>query len=147
MQLTKSFIINLLSISTMTLATSDPDGGPNAAAVYFAADDDLHLYFFSDPGSQHSQHVAYNPRAAVALFPLCLGWEDIRGLQMRGEVHLVERGPEWDVGWEIYAAKFPFVKELKEIIASNTLYVFIPHWVRQVDNSRGFGFKQEWTIP
>jgi hypothetical protein len=140
-------LTDLLSASTMTLATSGTDGAPHATPVYFAADENLHLYFFSDPQSLHGQHVAHHPRAAASLYPLCSGWEDIRGLQMQGEIHPVEQGAAWDAGWEIYAAKFPFVKGLKDIVASNTLYVFIPHWVRLVDNRRGFGFKQEWTIP
>jgi uncharacterized protein YhbP (UPF0306 family) len=54
---------------------------------------------------------------------------------------------EWDHAWELYVAKFPFVMELKAIVERNTLYAFIPSWVRQVDNRRGFGFKQEWSLP
>ena len=26
------------------------------------------------------------------------------------------------------------------------LYAFIPHWIRLVDNLRGFGFKEERTL-
>lgn len=140
-------LADLLSVSTMTLATSDPDGLPHAAPVYFAAGENLHLYFFSDPKSKHNLHVANHPHAAVALYPICTHWEDIRGLQMHGQVQQVAQGPDWEIGWETYAAKFPFVKELKDIVAGNSLYVFIPQWLRLVDNTQGFGFKEEWTIP
>jgi uncharacterized protein YhbP (UPF0306 family) len=131
----------------MTLATSGPDGTPQAAPVYFASSPDLRLYFFSDPDSQHSRHLAENPRAAAAIYPECHDWQDIRGLQLHGEVRPVLPGPEWDAAWGLYAAKFPFVSELRAVVERNALYVFIPHWVRLVDNRRGFGFKQEWTLP
>lgn len=138
---------DLLSISTMTLATMGVTGETHAAPVYFVADEDLQLYFFSDPESQHSQDIAHQPAAAVAFYPECFSWEDIRGVQMRGEVHLVEPEAGWERAWELYQSKFPFVRALKEIVAENAMYVFKPNWIRLVDNQRGFGFKQEWTLP
>ena len=143
----KSLILNLLSVSTMTLATTGSSGETHAAPVYFVADEELKLYFFSAPDSQHGQDITHNPFAAVAFYPECQGWEDIRGLQMRGEVRVVEPGPQWEAAWERYAAKFPFASQLKDIVAQNMLYVFLPDWIRLVDNRQGFGFKQEWTLP
>lgn len=137
----------LLDLTTLTLATSGPDGEPHGAALYFAADEKLRLYFFSDRSSQHTQDILVDGRAAVTIQPQCHGWEDIRGLQMRGQVHLVNSGDEWERAWEIYVKKFPFVSELQEIVAQNQFYVFLPNWVRLVDNRRGFGYKSEWTLP
>jgi uncharacterized protein YhbP (UPF0306 family) len=137
----------ILLLSTMTLATCDASGAPHAAPVYFVADEDLRLYFFSDPESQHSLDLRRDPRAAAAVYPECHGWQEIRGLQLHGEVRSVSPGAEWDAAWALYAAKFPFVNELKEAVMSNSLYVFTPRWVRLVDNRRGFGFKQEWDLP
>ncbi len=140
-------VFDLLSLSTLTLATTGEDGQPHAAAVYFVADDNLRLYFFSDPSSQHSQDIGRDPRAAVAVYPECHDWKDIRGLQMRGEVRLVLSPSEWQAAWERYVAKFPFVSELAQVVSQNALYVFIPSWLRWVDNRYGFGFKQEWSLP
>jgi hypothetical protein len=137
---------DLLSLSTMTLATSSPGGDPHAAPVYFAADETLRLYFFSDPQSQHSLDLSKNARAAAAIYPECRDWQEIRGLQLHGEVRPVPPGPEWDAAWKLYAVKFPFVTGLKAIVERNALYAFIPRWVRLVDNRRGFGFKQEWDL-
>jgi uncharacterized protein YhbP (UPF0306 family) len=138
---------NLLSTSTMTLATTGVSGEIHAAPVYFVADESLQLYFFSDPESQHARDITRRPAAAVAFYPECFSWEDIRGVQMRGEVYLVEPGMDWDRAWKLYQSKFPFVSALKEIVAQNAMYTFTPNWVRLVDNQRGFGFKQEWTLP
>ncbi|HSF81225.1 MAG TPA: pyridoxamine 5'-phosphate oxidase family protein [Anaerolineales bacterium] len=145
-------IDDLLVLSTLTLATCGLDGEPHAAPVYFAArlpvlvGKSPQLYFFSDPDSQHCLDVSANPRAAAACYPECQGWQDIRGLQMRGQVRLIEYGTEWEHAWACYTAKFPFVKTLRAIVARNALYVFVPHWIRLVDNRRGFGFKQEWLF-
>jgi uncharacterized protein YhbP (UPF0306 family) len=137
---------DLLALDALTLATQG-DNGPHAAPVFFAADEALRLYFFSDPYSLHSRHLAQDPRAAVAFYPPAQVWNDIHGLQMQGRVHQVEAGPQWEQGWSCYRAKFPFVDALEAVIAQNALYVFVPHWIRLVDNRRGFGFKQEWTLP
>jgi flavin prenyltransferase len=136
---------DLWNLPAMTLATSGIDGAPHAAAVYFAAGKDHTLFFFSAPASQHSSDLATNPRAAAAIHPLVEGWQDIRGLQMRGEAHPVAEGKDWEEAWQLYLVKFPFARELKEIVAKNTLYAFRPVWFRLTDNRRGFGYKEEWT--
>lgn len=139
-------VLELLRLSTLTLATTGADGEPHNAPLYFAADPQLRLFFFSDPASQHSQDLVRDPRAAVSFYPLGASWEAIRGVQMRGAARSLGPGPLRDAGWAVYRAKFPFVEALAEAIARSQLYVFEPRWVRLVDNRRGFGFKQEWTL-
>ena len=139
----------LLSLPVMTLATVGTDGAPHAASVYFAADAEgqIQLYFFSSPTSQHGQDLAANPAAALTLSPLVEGWRDIYGMQMRGEAHPVPAGPQWERAYQLYLGRFPFAAGFKEEMARNIFYVFTPQWLRLVDNSRGFGFKEEWTQP
>ena len=136
----------ILQVTTMTLATCGNHGTPHAAAVYFASDQALALYFFSDPHSLHGQHLAQNQQAAIVISPECHGWQDIHGLQMHGKASLVPQGPEWEAGWRAYCAKFPFVTQLKALVARNALYRFLPTWLRLVDNRQGFGYKQEWEL-
>lgn len=135
----------LLSISTMTLTTFY-NGDIHAAPVYFAADAKPRLYFFSDEKSLHIQHISKNPQVAAAIYPECKGWQDIRGLQIHGKACKVESSDEWNSAWMSYKKKFPFVKSLKAIVSRNLMYVLIPSWVRLIDNSRGFGYKTEWTL-
>ena len=138
----------LWSLPAMTLATSGLDGAPHAAPVYFAVDESReNLYFFSGTDSQHSHDLADNQRAAAAIHPLVEGWQEIRGLQMRGRVRPVPAGPEWEKAWRLYLVKFPFVIGMKEIVEQNQLYSFHPDWTRWLDNRRGFGFKEEWSHP
>lgn len=136
----------LLSVSAMTLATSDAGGMPHAAPVYFAADQSMMLYYFSDKKSRHSQDLCADPRAAVAIYPGGDDWRTLHGLQLHGSVQLIQPGAAWEAGWQVYLEKFPFVAALKTIVAQNSLYTFRPNWMRLVDNRRRFGFKQEWDL-
>lgn len=137
---------DILAVSTLTLATVGSNGEPHAAPVYFAANVELDFYFFSDANSQHIRDITHNPRAAATLYPACFDWKDIRGLQMRGLVRVVNSAAEWESAWNLYQSKFPFVSALREIVARNQLYCFSPTWIRLLDNSRGLGFKQEWHL-
>lgn len=134
----------LLDLTTMTVATSGPGGEPHAAAVYFAPDDQLNLYFFSDASSQHALDAAQDDRAAVTIHPEQSRWQEIHGMQMRGSIRVVQSQEQWQEGWKVYLAKFPFVAELEQLIANNQMHKFSPHWIRLVDNRQGFGYKQEW---
>jgi flavin prenyltransferase len=139
--------VDILSLPYLTLATVDRHSTPHAASLYFVADKENKLYFFSDKKSQHSQDLTENTRAAVTISPLVNGWKEIRGLQMRGTVRRVFPGEEWEQAWKHYLAKFPFVKDLADIVVENHLFVFIPEWIRLVDNTKGFGNKEERTYP
>ena len=135
---------DLLALPAMTLATGGVEGAPHAAPVYFAADENGRLYFFSDAASQHALDLQNGAaRAAAAIHPLVSGWQEIRGLQLRGRVRVVPAGAEWERAWNLYQAKFPFVESLKSTVARSTLYAFEPDWVRLVDNRKGFGWKEE----
>jgi flavin prenyltransferase len=137
----------LLGLPAMTLATSGVDGTPHAAAVYFAADEAARLYFFSEPGSQHAADLEHTPAAAITIQPQAATYQEIRGLQGRGRVSRVEPGEEWERAFGLYRTKFPFVAGMRETVAKNTLYVFTPAWLRLLDNRRGFGYKEEKTLP
>ena len=138
--------LDLLTLSTLTLATCGPSGEPHAAPVYFVAGEDLQFYFFSAPDSQHAHDLDFNPAAAATIYPECRGWRDIRGLQMRGTVHGIEPGSLWESAWLVYRQKFPFVKNLASVVSRNSLYAFQPNWIRMLDNKFGLGFKQEWDL-
>jgi uncharacterized protein YhbP (UPF0306 family) len=142
---------DLFVLSTMTLATANQAGEAHAAPVYFAVralptPREFELIFFSAPDSRHGQDLANSSLASAAMYPETNHWQEIRGLQISGRVRLLKSGSEWNSAWEVFKAKFPFVAELENIIRRNALYAMQPTWVRLVDNRRGFGYKQEWTL-
>lgn len=147
----------LLAHGTATLATAGPDG-PWAAAVFFASDEDLNLYFVTDPGTRHGRYLSMGSRVAAAIHAEVSGWNEIRGLQLEGVARPVaETGRETALA--IYLAKFPDIRRVSEAprddaerglqrrLAATTLWRLSPTLIRLIDNRERFGWKQELHLP
>lgn len=140
---------------TMTLATIGPSGEPQAAAVFYAADDQLNLYFLSGPSSRHSQNLQRGPRAAATIQADGQAWQEIWGLQIEGTAHLVAGVRETARAARVFAGRFDFLQglldergtdgpvALRGPLAGSRFYVLRPAWIRLIDNTRGFGHKEE----
>jgi hypothetical protein len=148
----------LAAHTCMTLATMGPDGAPQAAAVFFAADEALNLYFLSSPSSRHSQNLTREPRVAATVHADGQAWQTIRGLQIEGTAHQVEVVGELAHAARVYAGRFEFLKGLlgasdanvplvlRGPVASSRFYVLRPAWIRLIDNTQGFGHKEELDL-
>ncbi len=143
--------------NTMTLATVDADGAPQAAAVFYAADDTLDLFFLSSPNSRHSLNLARRPRVAASIQTDNQAWQSIQGLQIEGAARLVDGVAETAHAVRVYAGRFDFLQSLLEgagsgpaalrgPLASSRFYVLRPTWLRLIDNTRGFGHKEELIL-
>ena len=134
----------LAAHNTLTLATVGPGGEPHAAALFYAFTPDLHLIFLSEPDTLHARHIG--PGAAVAVTIQADGqdWRRITGLQMHGMAR-----PASDAARQIYLARFPFIartETLARALKNSRFYEITPAWARLIDNSLGFGHKQEWRF-
>lgn len=134
--------------NTLTLATVGPDG-PWAAALFYA-NDAFDLYWLSDPHTRHSQNLVHNPRVAVTIQEDYRDWRVIQGLQMEGTA--AEVGPLTGAAhpMQLYAAKYPFLREwrtpppvLAKALGAARAYRFTPTRALFIDNTRGFGHRQE----
>src|SRR5690348_4059787 len=141
------------SHNTMTLATAQGES-PWAATVFYASDG-LKLYFFSAPDSRHCQNLAANPRVAVTIQEDYHDWRKIKGIQLEGRVALVDGVLEKTKAMAIYAAKYPEIIKLFTNPASGLFYkaflkvkfyCVMPDKVFFIDNTQGFGKRQELTI-
>lgn len=132
--------------STLTLATADESGRPHAASLYFVHDEALRLYFLSSPESRHVRHLLARPEVAATIHGEPWDWKTIQGLQLWGTAAPVEDPAEWEPAMARYRAKFPFIDELPQALAHARLYRITPHWVRWIDNTRGFGYRVEWRL-
>ena len=142
--------------NTLTLATCR-NGKPWAATLFFASDDELNIYFVSDHRTRHAGDLDCSDEAAATINVDCGAWADVRGLQLTGRVSVVT-GMSRARGIGIYLAKFSDVKALFEMPKSNdeetiarrlksaNLYKFTPHWIRLIDNSEWFGYKEEFEL-
>jgi len=142
--------------STLTLATCD-QGRPWAATVFFANDQQLRLYFVSDHRTRHGREMAVNNQVAGTVNPDCSNWAEVRGVQLEGRVEILE-GLERLSALKTYLGKFPDVRAMfdrprdrneetigKRLRAAN-FYRLTPDWLRLIDNSRWFGYKEELRL-
>lgn len=133
---------------TLTVATAGPDG-PWAAALFYA-NDAFVLYWLSDPGSRHSLNIAHNPRVAITIHEDYRDWRMIQGLQMEGTAERLGAPGSAEGPMRIYAAKYPFLRDwrnpppaLAAALDSARVYRFTPSRVLLIDNTRGFGHRDE----
>jgi uncharacterized protein YhbP (UPF0306 family) len=140
----------LVRHTTLSLATCH-EGRPWSTDLFYASDDDCRLYFVSSVTTWHCQHIAANPRVSVSISRQCVGWKDIKGLQLDGVAGVVSEADREAVV-EIYLAKFPALKKLHQaseilsIFRESSFYRISPEWIRLIDNSKGFGHKDEMTF-
>ena len=142
--------------NTLSLATTQADQ-PWAASVLFASDQALNIYFVSDPKTHHGQDLGANTRVAGTVNGNCEGWSDIQGVQLTGHASQVPN-PDRSRVLTLYLDKFADVAQLirqprsdqdKLIggrLATTPFYQLRPEWIRLIDNTRGFGFKQELEL-
>lgn len=138
----------LAAHNTLTLASSR-DNVPWASAVFYA-NDDLTLYFVSDPHTRHADHIQHNARIAGTIQSEQKDWRLIQGIQLAGTCGEITQPIEAAHALAVYAAKFPFIdsvlhapKELAAAMAKARWHKITVTWIRLIDNTRGMGFKEE----
>jgi uncharacterized protein YhbP (UPF0306 family) len=144
----------LHSQTTMTLA-SCLRGVPWAAAVFYASDA-FDLYFFSNSRSRHGVNMTGNSRVSAAIYGDCRDWRGIRGIQLEGRAEIIRSAKLRSRSWRVYRKKFPFVDELfqegvlaeslKLKLSGIELYRLRPDCVWYLDNSLGFGYRQQLQL-
>lgn len=131
----------------MTLANHG-DEGVWAAAVFYA-NDGFAIYFLSSPASRHCRNLAGNPRASATVHEDYSDWREIKGVQMEG-IASVLAGEEEEKACRLYGAKFPIVGKpehapasMVKALAKVRWYKFVPERLYFIDNSAGFGHRDE----
>ena len=91
----------------MQLATSLGDK-PWVCSVWFAADKDLNIYWFSSTNRRHSKEVLKNPNVAGAIVLPHTPDDPPRGIQFSGVANVLEDGKEIEKVISIYSKRiFP----------------------------------------
>ncbi|MDP2821362.1 MAG: pyridoxamine 5'-phosphate oxidase family protein [Sulfuritalea sp.] len=131
----------------MTLATSGAEG-PWAAAVFYASEGSS-LIFLSSPNTRHCRNLAQDSRCAATIQEDYRDWPEIKGIQLEGRVTRLE-GAEVASARERYGGKFPIAGPLAmvppaivEALAKVSWYRLVPQRMHFIDNSKGFGHRDE----
>ena len=135
----------LAAHTTLTLATITEDGRPQAASLFFAEMADLSLIFISEQKTLHSLNIKRNKQVAATIYVDGQEWQSIKGIQLEG-ICMALVGQEARAARAVYLAKYPFIARnrfLAMMLKIVTFYKIVPTWIRLIDNSRGFGHKEE----
>ena len=138
--------------NAMSLATAS-DGKPHAASVFYV-NDGFDLYFMSSPSSRHGKNFTNNDCVSATINEDYCKWADIKGLQLEGKVEMVGRLRDNGEVATAVINKFPDVRgffnnssDMVESIAARVakvrFYKFRPAKIRYIDNSLGFGHREE----
>jgi uncharacterized protein len=140
---------------TMTLCTAVQDA-PWAAPVYYV-NLGFQFFFFSDSGSRHIQESQTAGKAAAAIFHQSNTWQEIRGVQMSGEVKALWPGVTSLRALRAYLKKFPFTKDFFDSGDQPDLesfskrfrvrfYCLRPSLLYYLDNGIRFSFRERVNI-
>jgi uncharacterized protein YhbP (UPF0306 family) len=133
--------------TTLSLASTDEDGLPCVAPLFYIVDEGLNLYWLSSESSQHSRNLRQRPQVAATVYCAVESWRQIRGVQMRGAVSVVAEPRLRAAITERYVARFKLGRVLKLAVRQSILHVLQPEFFRFLDNSRGFRSKIELIRP
>lgn len=137
----KPLILEVLEKSyLMSLATVD-DGGVWVAPVICIHDDDLNIYWMSDPVSRHSKAIAMNPNVAVSIVSSGKG-EDNLGIQAGGIAEKID-GLRHDLAEKHFAKRNkPAPDESQDVLEGDSWYVLHPKHIDLI-YEKLFGFKKQ----
>ncbi|OGN16507.1 MAG: hypothetical protein A3C88_02890 [Candidatus Yanofskybacteria bacterium RIFCSPHIGHO2_02_FULL_50_12] len=124
----------------MSLATSD-GGGVWVADVIYVYDDELNIYWMSDPGVRHSQAILKNNQLAGTITISGQG-EDNLGIQFAGTAEKIE-GPRYDLVKKHFAKRNkPEPAEADDVLQGDSWYIFKPTKI-ELTHEKLFGFDKQ----
>ena len=124
----------------MSLAIID-NGGIWVCDVIYIHDDDLNIYWMSDPNVRHSQAIIANNRVAGTITVSGAG-EDNLGIQLEGIAEKIE-GNRHDLALKHYAKrKKPAPKERDDVLGGDSWYILKPKRIELI-NEKLYGFDKK----
>lgn len=128
----------------MQLATS-VDNKPWICNVWFAADSDLNIYWFSSTTRKHSNDILKNPNVAAAIVLPQTPKDTPRGIQLKGMAKVLIEQKDVDKAIAVYKYRiFPtetIEKLMRDKETPHKFYKIIPSQIVLYD---GVSFPDNW---
>ncbi len=131
----------------MALSTVDEQGAPWTSILFYYVHEDLSLVYISKRESAHSRHVETHPRVSVAVYEDQQDRKTARGLQIAGDVEIIQDREDLQAAKDLYLGQFSFIRKAEELFIAfkkMSFYRIKPVFVRSIDNSKGMGFSEQW---
>lgn len=124
----------------MSLATVD-DGGVWVADVIYIHDDNLNIYWISDPDVRHSQAILNNNKVAGTITAIEKEDNEL-GIQFEGIAEKID-GSRFDLATRYYLKRNkPTPKESDDILKGDSWYILKPKSIELINNKL-FGFDKK----
>jgi uncharacterized protein YhbP (UPF0306 family) len=114
MELSEQIRGYLNQAQVMQLATA-VNNQPWVISVHFAADEQLNLYWLSNPSRRHSQEIDKNPKTAATI-PIKFPENPVIGLTVEGNAQIVNSAEAIDT----FDKKFGLSEDFKKKLLSGT---------------------------
>ncbi len=102
----------------MQVATS-MENQPWICSVWFAADEDLNIYWLSSTKRRHSAEVIENRKVAAAMALPQNPQDPPRGLQIQGEAELLTNKIDIDKALSVYSGRIFSTEKINEFMSSS----------------------------
>ena len=123
----------------MSLATID-EGGVWVCDVIYIYDDDLNIYWMSDPDVRHSQAILKNNKVAGTITVSGQG-EDNEGIQFEGIAEKIE-GPRFDLATKHFTKRGRDLPgETDDVLDRDSWYILKPSKIDLI-YEKSFGFEK-----
>ncbi len=149
-ELEKAIVSYLDSHRHMDLATVGVDGSPYASTVSYV-NRGLTIFFMTDPSSRKGKNIAFCPKVGLAISEDYLDWDEIRGVQVTGDVEWITDPQELKQVQQMLAGKFPQVHKHLQASYGVTIDVIpflrvTPRSINYLDYSKGFNHFDTVTL-
>lgn len=115
----------------MQLATSI-DNQPWICSVWFAADEDLNIYWFSSTTRRHSEEITKNPKVGAAIVLPHTPDDPPRGIQLEGTAEMLTKQEDIDKAISLYTNRIFSQEKIKEFME----YAERPHKFYRIKPTR-----------
>ena len=110
----KSKVVDYMNKHTIcSLATVREDGFPQVNTVEYV-NDNLSLYFATDPNSQKINNIKKNSKVSLTIDEDYPDWSKIQGISLGGNARILTEEKDIEKAAGLYLKKFPFVADFPE---------------------------------
>lgn len=118
-EMLKKFIVDYLQEAKMMQLATSFDNQPWVCNVWFAADEDLNIYWFSSTTRRHSYEVEKNSKVAAAIVLSFTPKDPARGLQLQGTARKLTDQKDIDKAISVYADRIFSKEKIAEFMANS----------------------------
>lgn len=113
----RSLIDDYLKEAKMMHLATVRDGKPWSCNVWFAADKDMNIYWFSSRGRRHSKEVEDSPHVAASIWIPSKPSDESRGIQLEGTAERLTKPGDIAKALSVYAGKIFTLQAIKQYMA------------------------------